>query len=281
MKPSLNTSQRSFSLQRMTFGTDLLSPEIAESLHRASLACAENQRKETGILDFFCGLYLQDRDAITPYFTGDFATIVSQNFPIHRFGREGLIPKVMLDQTASTDEAEPCSSDFSFPLNYSDELHRLIWLSAKLANAVGKKASVRDVVAAAALDKAWTDELQRSGLVLSRSTADFDRDVGTVVFHDSQHMGEGWQRTREFELDGALQSPFQLELSTPSGPFRPVHSAKVKLNGIEVASVSWPNKPTARVEVELLSLNRIEFELDGPSFGSIDVTVRGNRVQPQ
>jgi hypothetical protein len=277
MKLSLSTYQRSFSHQRILFDTDLLSPEITESLHRACLACAENQKKETGILDFFCGLYLQDRGGITPHFTGDFAAIVNQNFPIHRFGREGLALKVMLDHIASTDEFESGTPGFSFSLKYSDELHRLLWLSAKLANAIGKKASLKDVVAAVALDKAWTDELQRGGLVPSRTIADFDRDVGTVVFHESQHMGEGWPRATEFEFDKALKPPFKLELSTPSGAFRPVRAAKLKLNGIEVASVSWPNKPTASVDVKLLNLNKIEFELDGPSFGSVDVTVRGTR----
>jgi hypothetical protein len=73
----------------------------------------------------------------------------------------------------------------------------------------------------------------------------------------------------------SLQSPFTLEVSTPSGPFQPVRSAKVKLNGNEVASVSWPEKPTSSVAAVLLSSNKIELELDGPAFGSVEVTVRG------
>jgi hypothetical protein len=76
----------------MTFATHLLSPELAESLRRASLACAENQKKETGIIDFFCGLYLQDRNEISLHFSGDFGAAVGHNFPIHRFGHEGLVP---------------------------------------------------------------------------------------------------------------------------------------------------------------------------------------------
>jgi len=46
MTPILSTYQKSFTQQRMTFGTNLLSSELAESLRRASLACAENQRTE-------------------------------------------------------------------------------------------------------------------------------------------------------------------------------------------------------------------------------------------
>ncbi len=244
MKPHLNTYQRRFAQHRIAFDTNLLSPELAQSLRRASLACAENQKEETGIIDFFCGLYLQDRNEITLHFSGDFAAVVSQNFPIHRFGPEGLVPKVMLDQVAS--EAE--------------------------------SASLKDVVAASALDREWMDELLRSGLTPSRTVADFDKEVRTVIFHATSHTGEGWQTEMDFERDRAFQPPFMLEVSTPSGPFQPVRSAKVKLNGSELAGVSWPEKPTASVGVELRSLNKIEFELDGPAFGSVEVTVRGTPV---
>jgi hypothetical protein len=79
----------------------------------------------------------------------------------------------------------------------------------------------------------------------------------------------------DFEYDGALRPPFTLEFSTPSGPFQPVRLARVRLNGSEVADVSWPEKPTVSVGVELRSLNKIEFELDGPAFGSVEVTLRG------
>ncbi len=79
----------------------------------------------------------------------------------------------------------------------------------------------------------------------------------------------------EFEHDGTFQPPFMLEVSTSSGRFQPVRSAKVKLNGSEVAEIAWSEKPTGSMRVELLKLNKIEFELDGPSFGSIEVTIRG------
>jgi hypothetical protein len=79
----------------------------------------------------------------------------------------------------------------------------------------------------------------------------------------------------EFEYDGGLQSPFTLEVSTPSGPFQPVQSAKVKLNGSELVHVSWPEKPTLSIGVKLRSLNKVECELDGPVFGSVEIILRG------
>jgi len=57
MKPPLNANQRRFAHHRMAFGTDFLSPDLTESLRRASLACAENQKQEKGIIDLVCGLY--------------------------------------------------------------------------------------------------------------------------------------------------------------------------------------------------------------------------------
>jgi hypothetical protein len=278
MKRHLNAYQRRFAQHRIAFNSNLLSPEVAESLHRASLACADNQKRETGIIDFVCGLYLQGRNEIALHFSGDLAALVSQNFPIHRFGHQGLVPQVMLDQM--TTEGESCSSG-GFSLNYSDELCRVLWLSAKLANSVGKKASVKDVVAALLLDPDWKDELARTGITSSRAVADFDEDVRTIVFHAAPHLGEEWPREMDFELDGALQAPFTLAISTPSGPFQPVRSAKVKLNGSEVTRVLWPEKPTASVGAELRNLNKIEFELDGPAFGSVEVTIRGTPAQQQ
>ncbi len=45
-----------------------------------------------------------------------------------------------------------------------------------------------------------------------------------------------------------------------------------------VAEIAWSEKPIASVQVELLKLNKIEFEIDGPNFGSIEVTIRGTRA---
>jgi hypothetical protein len=179
----------------------------------------------------------------------------------------------MLDEMPS--DTESCSPGFGFSLSYSDELHHLLWVSAKLANAVGKKASVKDAVAALLLDEDCVQKLAKSGLTPSRVTADFDRDVRTIIFHATPHTGGKWPTQMEFEHDGSLSSPFTLGVSTPSGPFQPVRSAKIKLNNIELAGIAWPEKPTASVGVELRSLNKIEFELDGPRFGSVEVAVRG------
>jgi hypothetical protein len=279
MELPLKTHQRQFALQRMAFGSNLLSPEVAEALRRACLACAENQKKETGIIDFLCGLYLHFQNDLAAHFTGDFAAVVSRNFSIHRFGHEGLVPKNMLDGMTQEDPSDLATS-FFYSVNLSDELLRLLWLSAKLASAVGKKASLMDVVAAAALDGNWTEELLRNGLKWKRFVADFDRDVRTIIFHAAPHTTEGWPKEMDFEHDGSFQPPFTLELSTPSGPFQPVRSARVKLNEREVATVEWPEKPTVSVIVELRTLNKIKFELDGPShFASVEVTVRGTPAQ--
>lgn len=170
----------------MAFDSNLLSPEVAESLRRACLACAENQKKETGLVDFLCGLYLQFQDEVAHHFTGDFAAVVSRNFPIHRFGQEGLVPKNMLDGMTEENPSDS-ATQFFFSLNLSDELLRLLWQSAKLANAVGKKASLMDVLAATALDANWNEELLRSGLTSRRFVADFDRDVRTIVFRAAPH----------------------------------------------------------------------------------------------
>jgi hypothetical protein len=237
------------------------------------LACAENKKQQAGIVDIICGLFLQDRQEMTRHFRGDLASVVNQNFPIHRFGREGLLPQATLDQLASgSGEAE----GFDFSLNYSDDALRLLWLSEKLANAVGKRASLQDVVAAIALDPEWMDELSRSGLTPSRSLADFDQEIRTIVFHATSHTGEEWPREFEFELDKEFRPPYEFEVSTPSGPFQPVRLARVKLNGSEVANVSWPKKPAASANAELLTANKIEIELDGPMFGSVELNIRGN-----
>jgi hypothetical protein len=189
MKIHLNDFQRSYAQNRIAFVHDLLSRELGESLRRTALACAENQKKQAGIIDVMCGLYLQDRDEMARHFSGDFESFVRRNFPIHRFGHAGLIPKVMLDQLAS-DSGE--ADGVGFSLNYSDDVIRLLWLSERLANAVGKRASLKDMIAAIAIDRDWMDELSRNGLTSSRTLADFDQDIRTIIFHATPHTGEGW-----------------------------------------------------------------------------------------
>jgi hypothetical protein len=39
--------------------------------------------------------------------------------------------------------------------------------------------------------------------------------------------------------------------------------------------ITWPEKPSIEVAVELLGSNKIEFDLDGPPFGSVEATIRG------
>jgi hypothetical protein len=270
---SLDTRQRQFALQRMAFGFSL-SPDISESLRRACLACAENGKKETGVVDFVCGLYLHFQNDVPNHFAGDFAAVVSRNFPNHRFGQQGLVPGNMLEGMMEENPRDLATS-FFYSVNLSDELLRLLWMSAKLASAVGKKASLLDAIAAIALDRGWTEELRQVGLTWRRVVTDFDKDVRAIVFYAAPHTSEGWPKEFDFER-GPLRAPFTLELSTPSGPFQPVRSARLKLNGVEVASIRWPEKPTASVEVELESVNKIVFELDGPShFAGVEATVRG------
>jgi hypothetical protein len=272
MQIHLNDFQRSYAQNRTAFNHDLLSQELGESLRRTRLACAENQKKQAGIIDVMCGLYLQDRDEMARHFRGDFKSFVSRNFPIHRLGREGFVPKAMLDQLASeSGEAEAVG----FSVNYSDDVIRLLWLSERLANAVGKRASLKDMIVAIALDREAMDALSRSGLTPGRALADFDQEIRTIIFHATPHTGEGWPRELEFEIDKELQPPYRLQASTPSGPFQPVWFARVKLNGSEVVDVSWPEKPTATAEVVLQAKNQLEIELEGPVFGGVELTIRG------
>ncbi len=275
MKSPLNTYQRRFAEHSIVFGARLLSPDLRQFLFRASLACAENGKTETGVIDFICGLYLQNPDEIVRYFRGDFSALISRNFPVHRFGDEGLMLNVMRGQKHP---GYGTVEGIGFLLKYSDDLLELLWLSAQLANAVGEAASLKDVVAAVACGHEWTDELRRSGLTASRTVADFDRDVGAIVFFASVHTSEGRPRSMDFDQDSTILPPFTVEISTPSGPFQRVRSAKVELNGNEVASIVWPGKAFSKTCVELQASNKIEFELDSPPFGGIDVIVRGIAV---
>jgi hypothetical protein len=254
----------------MTFD-HLLSPELEQSLRRASLACTENRKKATGIIDLFCGLYLEYEKEVADHFHGDFVALLRQNFPQHRFGDQGLLPEAMLDKIACDD----ADGGIMYSVKYSDELMRLLWLATTLANAVGKKTSLKDVVAAVTQDAHWMEELRQHGLAPARRIANFRTDIETVVFYAATHMSQSWPRQLEFENDGTLQPPFTLEVRTPSGGFQPVRLAKVTLNGDKVAEISWPAVPATSVPVKLLKSNKIELEIDGPSFGSIETTVRG------
>jgi hypothetical protein len=238
-------------------------PKLPKLGARTSLACSENEKEESAAVDFFCGLYLQFRDELNAYFQGDISAVVRQNFPKRRFGLQGTIPKVMLDNAASGGEA-----GFHYSLKYSDGLLRLLWLSVRLR-----------IVAALAFDHESMQEIARVGITPRTGVADFDHDVRTVVFHGSGHTHAEWPREMEFEIDERLEQPFTPEMITPLGRFQPVHSAQVKLNGAVVAEVGWPDNPSVSVTVELQRSNKIQFELDGPPFGSVVLTIRGTLVE--
>ena len=266
--------QRSAALHRLLFDR-MLSADLDESLHKTALACAENHKEETGLVDFFCGLYLHFQDEMTRHFHGDFAALLNGNLPKHRTGRLGLVPESVLCQTSG--EGDSAEAAYTFNLRFSEDLLRLLWLSAKLANAVGKKPSLKDVLAALSLDRTWTEELRRAGLEPRHKVADFESEVETVVFHATAHASFAQHTFEEFKHDGSLYPPYTLELVTPSGGFQPVRTAKVKLNGGNVAEIAWSEKPIAKVQVELQKENRLELDIEGPNFASLEVTIRGAR----
>lgn len=272
MKKSLSQFQRGYGHHRLTFVADLLSLELTEALRRTSLACAENRKKRAGIVELVCGLYLQDRDEIVKHFQGDLATVVGRIFPIHRFGREGLFGKQMLDALASDSDEHAA---FGYPLDYEDDVLRLLWLSARLAGAVGKSTSMKDAIAAISLDPEWIEKLARGGLTLNGQLPDFDQEIKTIIFYATPHTGEGWPKELDFQFNKEFDPPYKLAVVTPSGPFQPVRSARVKLNGAPLAIVEWPDRPKTVVEVELRNSNKIEVEMEGPQFGSLELIVRG------
>ena len=60
--------------------------------------CRERE-KETGIIEFFCGLYLHFQDELANHFRGDFAAAVYKSLPKHRSGKKGLFPEIMPNTT--------------------------------------------------------------------------------------------------------------------------------------------------------------------------------------
>ena len=88
-----------------------------------------------------------------------------------------------------------------------------------------------------------------------------------MVFHATTHMNVSWPRRLEFQHDGMVKPPFELEVKTPSGGFQPVRTARIKLNGNQVAEIARPATAHVKAAVELKASNAIELELDGPAFG--------------
>jgi hypothetical protein len=267
--------QRRLAEHRIMFDHPL-APDVEEAVRRASLACAENGKKETDLLELFCGLYLHYQRELSDHFSGDFDTVLRRTFPKHRYGIKGLVPDAVLEKVTTDDE----SGGIFYSVKHSDEVLRLLWLATALANAVGKRASLKDVLAALTQDGRWTSELSRHGLTLAHRVANFGSDIGTVVFHATTHMNAAWPRRVEFPHDGPLRSPFTLEVRTPSGGFQPVRTGQIKLNGKKVAEIAWPEAAIVSAVVELNRSNTVELELDGPTFGSIEFTIRGTSGTP-
>ena len=233
MEPSLTAYQHQLAEHHIMFDHPL-APDLHEALHRTSLACAENGKKETDLIEFFCGLYLHYQKEISDHLIGDFDAVLTRTFPKHRYGVEGLVPDAVLEKVPTDDE----SDGIMYSVKYSDQVLRLLWLATALANAVGKRTSLKDVLAALTQDGRWTSELSRSGLTLAHRVANFDSDIGIVVFHATTHMNTAWLRRLEFQHDGTLKPPFTLEVRTPSGGFQPIRTAQVKLNGKKVAEIA-------------------------------------------
>jgi hypothetical protein len=269
-RPPLTGPQRHLAQNRIMFD-DPLAPELEQALRRASLACAENGKQETDLIQLFCGLYLHDQKELSRHFTGDFDAVLKQTFPKHRYGVEGLIPDAVLDKVTEDDD----SGGIMYSVKHSDEVLRLLWRAMALANAVGKRASLKDLIAAGTQDSRWASELKRHGLTPAHRVANFASDIETAVFHATTHMNTRWPRRLEFQHTGSHVPPFRLEARTPSGGFKPVRTAKITLNEENVAEIGWPGVPAISVPVELKTSNTVELQLDGPSFGSIEFTIRG------
>jgi len=173
-----------------------LSAELNEALLRAVTACHDNAIHSTGSIEFVCGLYLHYKTELTTYLDGDMTALVQKVFPKHRFGSAGMIPGEVFEKAAADDES--CDSGVMYSVSYSDELVRLLWTAARLSNAVGKKPSLKDVIAAVTLDDDCLAQLRSNGVYLKEGVADF-RDVLNVVFHATPHAPESWPRLLTFE----------------------------------------------------------------------------------
>ena len=79
----------------------------------------------------------------------------------------------------------------------------------------------------------------------------------------------------EFDIDENIRPSLIAVVKTPSGGFAAIKTATMKLNGVLVPGTSWPDRPEVTVPVELKRKNILEFEFDGPQFGTMEVIVRG------
>ncbi len=268
MPTPLTDRQRKLAHHVLLFDRPLAS-EVAEALQRATLACAENKVASTGLLEFFCGLYLQFGQELQFHFEGNAVALLERTFPKHRFGDKGLVTETVLENAASDTD-----SSFGYSVVLSDDLLRLLWTATRLADAVGRKTSLKDVIAAITLENAWLEELRRNGVVPDRKLRDF-KDVLNVVFFVTVHAHSGWPKKMEFDWDGKIHPPFTASVKTPSGGFGAMKTGLMKLNGKRIAEISWPDRSEVNVPVELQPKNTVEFEFEGPQFGSMEATIKG------
>jgi len=54
-----------------------------------------------------------------------------------------------------------------------------------------------------------------------------------------------------------------------------MRTGTMAVNGKQIASISWPDHAEVTLPIELLPKNTLEFEFEGPQFGSMEVTIRG------
>jgi len=159
MPTDLTKPQRQLAHHVLLFDRPL-SSEVSEALQRATLACSENRVASTGLIEFFCGLFLQFRQELQAHFDGDIGALVMRSLPKHRFGDKGLVTERVLENAASDED-----SSFGYSVVLSDSLLRLLWSATRLASAVGRKTSLKDVIAGIALEDEWLDELRRNGFI--------------------------------------------------------------------------------------------------------------------
>jgi hypothetical protein len=272
MMQPLTDAQRQVASQRLLMG-NLLSPELAEAMMRATLTAAENARLETGVLEFLCGGYLHRGENLSRHFSGDFELLVNEVFPKHRKGDYGLVPEQSLDQASA---GESCDFATGWNVKFSADLSRVLWNSARLAAAVGKPASLLDFIASLGTDASVLKILRQKGISLKGEMPDFDTEFGTVIFSITFFAQENWPAEKEFDLDDQFVGPYTLEVRNPTGRFRPIKEGKVLLNGNTLVSIT-DAIPALKVPVQLQSQNTISVVLQGTTFEGIDVIIRGTR----
>lgn len=141
----------------------LLSPGLAETMTRATLASAENGKPETNLPQFVAALYLEFGENLARHFAGDLEVFLKEVLPNHRRGDHGLIPEKSLHEAG-----ESCDFGFGWKIKIGEDLGRILWNSSRLSSAVGKPASLLDFISALAIDPDACGTLRAAGLSSSR-----------------------------------------------------------------------------------------------------------------